>query len=223
MLSFSVPRRAPNGLRVTSFEFTSDLLVEWNPLSQQYANGKILGYTIYYRDYNIVWSTYKSVNASSPFSTQATLKGLKPAHEYLVAVAAFTSKGVGPWSAHEYAITGMFWNDCFISYLLLAWHRQTIFKASANVSLQKCNEKHGLYHLRTVQKVWVVLFFGHVMLGYLQTTVHYYQQLSQNLNNVHCNHKVIRFSLVSTRLFNNFKWDLWPNRVHYYKLLWCAM
>ena len=114
VLSSSVPRRAPNGLRVTSFEFTSDLLVEWNPLSQRYANGKILGYTIYYRDYNIVWSTYKSVNTSSPFSTQATLKGLKPAHEYLVAVAAFTSKGAGPWSANEYAITGMFWNDCFI-------------------------------------------------------------------------------------------------------------
>ena len=111
-LCVSVPSRAPNGLQVTSFEFTSDLLVKWNPLSQQYANGKLLGYTIYYRDYNIVWSTYKSVNTSSPFSTQATLKVLKAAHEYVVAVAAFTSKGVGPRSAHKYAIAGMFWNDC---------------------------------------------------------------------------------------------------------------
>ena len=108
MVSFSVPSRAPNGLQVTSFEFTSDLLVEWNPLSQQYANGKLLGYTIYYRDYNIFWSTYKSVNTSNPSPTRFTLKGLKPAHEYLIAVTAFTSKGEGPWSAHEYAITGMF-------------------------------------------------------------------------------------------------------------------
>jgi len=104
---FAVPSRAPSGLQVTSFEFTSDLQVEWNSLSQQYANGKLLGYTIYYRDFNIVWSTNQSVNTSSPNSTQVTLRGLKHAHEYLVAVAAFTSKGEGPWSAHEYAITGM--------------------------------------------------------------------------------------------------------------------
>ena len=113
MISFSVPSRAPNGLRVISFEYTPDLLVEWNPLSQQYANGKLLGYTIYYRDYNTVWSTYKSVNTSSPSPTRFTLKGLKLAHEYRVAVAAFTSKGGGPWSAYEYAVTGMLWNNCF--------------------------------------------------------------------------------------------------------------
>lgn len=111
---FSVPSRAPNGLRVTTFEFTSDLLVEWSPLSQQYANGKLLGYTIYYLDYNYFWSPYKSVNTSSPYLTQVTLTGLKHAHEYLVAVAAFTSKGVGPWSAHIYAITGMVCKNCII-------------------------------------------------------------------------------------------------------------
>ena len=114
VLSVSVPSKAPNGLQVTISDFTSDLLVEWNPLSQQYANGKLLGYTIYYRDYNIVWSPYKSVNTSGHSPTRYTLRGLKPAHEYLVAVAAFTSKGVGPWSVHKYAITGMLWNDCFI-------------------------------------------------------------------------------------------------------------
>jgi len=108
VLSFSVPSRAPNGLRVTSSNFTSELLVEWYPLSQQYANGKLLGYTIYYQDYNYFWSPHESVNTSSPSPTRFTLKGLKPAHEYLVAVAAFTSKGVGPKSAHEHAITGMF-------------------------------------------------------------------------------------------------------------------
>ena len=113
VLSFSVPSRAPNGLQVTSFNFTSELLVEWNPLSQQYANGKLLGYTIYYQDYNYYWWPYKIVNTSGPFPTRFTLKGLKPAHEYLVTVAAFTSKGVGPWSAHEYAITGMFLSALF--------------------------------------------------------------------------------------------------------------
>ena len=106
MHSLSVPSKAPDGLRVTSFEFTSNLLVEWNPFPQKYANGKLLGYRIYYRDFNITWSTTQSVNTSSPNSTQVTLTGLKHAHEYLVAVAAFTSKGEGPQSADEYAITG---------------------------------------------------------------------------------------------------------------------
>ena len=134
MLCFSVPSRAPNGLRVTSFEFTSDLLVQWSPLPRQFANGKLLGYTIYYRDYNYFWSPYESVNTSSPYPTQFTLKNLKPAHEYLVAVAAFTSKGVGPWSAYEYAITGMFWNDCFVYYLRDNFN----CRCSTSVHLQKC-------------------------------------------------------------------------------------
>ena len=108
VLSFSVPSKAPNGFRVTRFEFTSDLLVEWNPLSQQYANGELLGYEIYYQDYNIVWSPHKIVRTSSLFPTPLTFKGLERAHEYLVAVAAFTSQGSGPLSALKNVITGMF-------------------------------------------------------------------------------------------------------------------
>ncbi|KAL9986065.1 hypothetical protein ACROYT_G000134 [Oculina patagonica] len=99
-----VPSRAPNDVRVTSFEFTSDLLVEWDPLPQDYANGKILGYTIYYKD---SFSSHKRVNTSSRYSTQFTLRGLKPAYDYQVAVAAFTSNGEGPLSEFTgYTTTG---------------------------------------------------------------------------------------------------------------------
>lgn len=107
MLSFSVPSRGPNGVRVTSFEFTSDLLVEWEPLPQYYANGKLLGYITYYTEN---WSVYKSVSTSGHYPTQFTLKSLKPAHVYHAAVAAFTSKGVGPLSHFDYATTGTFAN-----------------------------------------------------------------------------------------------------------------
>ncbi len=103
---FSVPSRAPNGVRVTSFDFKSDLLVEWDPLSQNYTNGKLLGYTIYFKEYNYYWSPNKSVDTSAHYPTRFMLKGLKPAHKYFVAVAAFTSKGVGPLSDFEYNITG---------------------------------------------------------------------------------------------------------------------
>ena len=113
---FSVPTRAPNGVRVTSFEFTSDLLVQWNPLSQDYANGKFLGYTIYYRETSAFWSTPdEKVNTSSHYSTRFTLKDLKPGHRYRVRVAAFTSKGVGPPSYYEYVTTGMFLADLLLA------------------------------------------------------------------------------------------------------------
>ena len=88
---------------MTRFEFASNLLVQWKPLSQYYAHGKILGYTIYYRDL----PPYQSVNTSSPYPTRFTLKNLKPGQRYGVRVAAFTSKGVGPSTYSYYVTTGM--------------------------------------------------------------------------------------------------------------------
>ena len=108
LLCSLVPSRAPSVLRVTSVAFTTDLLVQWYPLQQYYANGKLLGYTIYYREYSYYWSSYKSVNTSSPYPSRFTLKDLKPGQRYRVAVAAFTSKGVGPRSYYYSATTGMF-------------------------------------------------------------------------------------------------------------------
>ena len=112
LLCFSVPSKSPNGLRVTSFVSASDLLVQWDPLSQDYANGKLLGYTIYYRgDSAYWWTPDEKVNTSGHFPTRFTLKDLKPGHRYRVKVAAFTSNGVGPPSYYEYASTGMFLED----------------------------------------------------------------------------------------------------------------
>ena len=108
-----VPSRAPNGVRVTSFEFTSDVLVEWNPLHQQYANGKLLGYIIFYRE-NQDDSPYGRLFVLGQSSSYLTLKDLKPAHQYQVAVTAFTSKGEGPWSTFNYVTTGMFFAQLFL-------------------------------------------------------------------------------------------------------------
>ena len=150
MHCFSVPSRAPNGLRVTSFEFTSDLLVEWNPLSRQYANGKLLGYRVYYRDFNVAWSTNQSVNTTSPYATQATLIGLKHAHEYLVAVTVFTSKGEGPWSVHKYAITGM----CRNIVLFVNYSRDTVSKLQR---CSKCSHLQNVLIKRTIIYITCVL------------------------------------------------------------------
>lgn len=104
---FSVPSKAPNDVQVSNNEFTSDLLVEWEPLPEQYANGILLGYIIYYRE-NQDDSSYKSAYVLGNSTTNFTLVDLKPAHQYEVAVTAYTSKGEGPWSDFNYVTTGMF-------------------------------------------------------------------------------------------------------------------
>ena len=154
---FSVPSRAPNGVRVTSFEFTSDLLVEWNPLPQQYASSNLLGYIIYYRE-NHDDSSYKSAYALGQSSSYFTLKDLKPAHQYQVAVTAFTSKGEGPWSDFNYVTTGMFLAE-------LRRHKEP--PSGAPYQYRKQKETHKLIsspqrsnkcaclsHARVIERAW---------------------------------------------------------------------
>ncbi len=137
MPCFSVPSRAPNGFRVTNVEFTSDLLVEWNPLPQYYANGKLLGYRIYYKENDAYWSQYKSINTSSHHPTQFALKGLKSATRYVIAVAAYTSKGEGPRSYLEYATTGLYFKMIvFVNSL-----RETSSQFLKSCSMLTCRRK----------------------------------------------------------------------------------
>ena len=120
MCFFLVPSRAPSGVQVTNFQFVPDLLVEWDPLPAYYVNGKLLGYTINYMD-NALFQL-KSVNTSGQYPTQFTIKDLKPAHVYYVEVAAFTSKGVGPFSNLVYATTGTIANNClFVGLVFIYW------------------------------------------------------------------------------------------------------
>lgn len=100
-----VPSRAPYIRQVVSVPFSSDLEVRWYSIPQDYVNGILLGYTVYYR-FDSYWHPYESVNTMSPNVTSITLKNLRPAHRYRISMAAFTSKGVGPRSYEYYATTG---------------------------------------------------------------------------------------------------------------------
>ena len=64
--------------------------VQWDPLPQQYANGRILGYRIYYYEY----SSYlqKTVNTSIPDVNMVTLIGLMSGQRYYITVAALLQK-----------------------------------------------------------------------------------------------------------------------------------
>ena len=78
--------------------------VQWDLLPQQYANGRLLGYRIYYYDYYSYVT--KTVNTSSPDVNMVTLRDLMSAQRYYIRVAAFTSRGTGPRSYQNSITTG---------------------------------------------------------------------------------------------------------------------
>lgn len=103
---FSVPSRAPSNIRFTNVKST-EVTVNWNPLSEQYANGRLLGYRVYFQEtaYYSVSSNTSSVNVTTN-STRVTLTGLRPGQRYHTYISAFTSKGAGPRSSFYYITTG---------------------------------------------------------------------------------------------------------------------
>ena len=111
-----VPSTAPSNIRLSNLEET-EVKVQWNPLSQHHARGRLLGYRVYHREYRTSRYYYyyyyyydpylgKSVNTSSADVTMVILTDLKEARAYQIAVAAFTSKGEGPRSNWMYIMTG---------------------------------------------------------------------------------------------------------------------
>ena len=104
LVLFLVPRRAPSYIMVTNVRF-DQVKVQWDPLPQQFANGRLLGYTIYYHEYYYPY-TKKSLKTRSPYVNMVILRGLKAATRYKIAVAAFTPKGAGPQSYWQYITTG---------------------------------------------------------------------------------------------------------------------
>ena len=105
-------------MRVSNVRF-DQLKVQWNALPQQFANGRLLGYTVYYYEY---YNSYvrKSVSTRSPYVNMVILRGLKAASRYQIAVAAYTSKGAGTQSYWLYVTTGIFFIFVLFCFVFLA-------------------------------------------------------------------------------------------------------
>ena len=79
--------------------------VQWDPLPQQYVNGRLLGYSIYIYEYDYYVNYIKTVYSNSSGVHMVIVRGLNAAQRYRISVAAFTSKGAGPQS-YGYITTG---------------------------------------------------------------------------------------------------------------------
>ena len=101
-----VPSVAPTNVRVSKLQL-SELKVQWDPIPQHSANGRLLGYRIYYQEY-WYWYGYgiQTANTSGPYVHMVVLRGLKAGQFYKIWVLAFTSAGIGPRSSSYYIKTG---------------------------------------------------------------------------------------------------------------------
>ena len=99
----SAPSGAPTNVRLRNYQL-NEIVVLWDAVSSQDTNGKIKGYTVYYREYTDYYT--ESVNIADPSVNQAVLRGLNAGQKYQIAVAAFTSVGGGPWSPWLFVTVG---------------------------------------------------------------------------------------------------------------------
>lgn len=106
---FSVPSRAPSNVRLSNFQF-NEIKVQWDPVPQQYVNGRLRGYRIHVYEYDYYVNFVKTVHTGSPHVHMVILKELKAAQRYRITVSAYTSKGEGPQSYSRYITTGIFFN-----------------------------------------------------------------------------------------------------------------
>ena len=100
---------APSSISFTNVRST-EITVHWNALPEQYVNGRLLGYRVYFQktthSSSSVPSNTSSVNVTYPNTTSVILTELNPGQRYRIYVSAFTSKGEGPRSYGYHVTTG---------------------------------------------------------------------------------------------------------------------
>ena len=104
-----VPSRGPSSITLTDISSTQ-ITVNWSPLRQQYHNGRLLGYKVYFRRtayFSLPGQNNASIlNVDNPNVTRVSLTELSPGQRYDIYVSAYTSKGEGPHSSRYYVKTG---------------------------------------------------------------------------------------------------------------------
>ena len=112
-------------MRVRSFQ-PNEVLVLWDAVKPQYTNGRIQGYTVYYRDYIDYYYYYyghkeENVTINDPNVFQMVLRGLNGGSKYQTAVSAFTLVDEGPRSPWISFVVGECWQ--IVSGRLEKWSR----------------------------------------------------------------------------------------------------
>ena len=105
------------------------IVVRWDPLTEQYANGYLRGYRVYCREQNYHHRPDydhrheylgKSINTSSS-DTQVVIRNLDGGKIYEISVAAFTVR-LGPHSEWQWIMVGkkIFYNSFIIGNVIVS-------------------------------------------------------------------------------------------------------
>jgi len=93
-INSTVPSKPPNISQIYYTSSTS-IRVHWEPISQQYVHGRLLGYQVEYcREEASLKNTWKTITVG-PKHHATTITGLKKYGAYVFQVGAFTRKGSG--------------------------------------------------------------------------------------------------------------------------------
>ena len=106
MFFFLVPSQAPTNVKVENHGL-DEFLVQWDPVPQEYINGRLLGYKVYYRITGYYY-TERVVNTNNSDVTQVILPNIQIGQRYQISAAAFTSRGQGPRSSYIYSTKGVY-------------------------------------------------------------------------------------------------------------------
>ena len=107
---YLVPSHAPTNVRVENHGL-NEFLVIWDVLPIQYANGRLLGYNVYYRSRQYYYYSDTIVRVNSTNLPQAILLNVQVGERYQISVAAFTSVATGPRSPLLYVTKGKVCNQ----------------------------------------------------------------------------------------------------------------
>ena len=121
-----VPSRYPYISVNNKYSGVDSINISIHPISQEFHNGKLLGYNILYEtSCYAIPKVFSQVNVSA--STRSyILTGLLPGTEYNIRVAGFTSKGVGPYD-FGYAFTSKStFLDIVICFVSLHWTSEKV-------------------------------------------------------------------------------------------------
>ena len=81
-------------------------MVSWYPVPSQYANGRILGYNVYYKRTQYYYYSDTIARINNTKLPKVVLPNIQTGERYQISVAAFTSVGTGPRSSLVYVTKG---------------------------------------------------------------------------------------------------------------------
>jgi len=103
--SVLVPSRAPTNVQVENHGL-NELLVKWDSIPQEFVNGRLQGYKVFYKNTRYYYNPEIIVTTNNSDITQVILPNIQTGERYQISAVGFTPRGQGPRSSYLYITKG---------------------------------------------------------------------------------------------------------------------